>query len=50
MYKYVKRVFDTFLSIALIIVLGIPMLIIACLIKLEDVAKLYLSRREWEKT
>lgn len=36
MYKYVKRVLDILLSIILIIVLGIPMLIIAILIKKED--------------
>ncbi|MBO5142500.1 MAG: sugar transferase [Clostridia bacterium] len=36
MYQYVKRIFDILLSIALLIVLGIPMLIIAILIKLED--------------
>ena len=39
MYKYVKRVFDILLSIALIIILGIPMIIIALLIKLEDGGK-----------
>lgn len=36
MYKYIKRIFDILLSISLIIVLGIPMLIIAALIKKED--------------
>lgn len=36
MYKYIKRLFDIILAIALIVVLGIPMLIIAFLIKLED--------------
>lgn len=36
MYKYVKRLFDIILSIALIIILGIPMLVIAFLIKKED--------------
>lgn len=36
MYKYVKRVLDFLLAIILIIVLAIPMLIIAILIKKED--------------
>jgi len=36
MYKYVKRGFDILLAILLIAVLGIPMIIIACLIRLED--------------
>ena len=36
MYKYVKRVFDILLSITLIILFGIPMLIVAICIKLED--------------
>lgn len=36
MYKYIKRLFDVVLSIALLIVLAIPMLIIAVLIKVED--------------
>lgn len=36
MYKYIKRGFDVVLSIILIITLGVPMLIIALLIKIED--------------
>lgn len=36
MYKYVKRLFDILLAIGLLIILGIPMLIVAILIKLED--------------
>lgn len=36
MYKYVKRVLDIILSILLLIILGIPMLVIAILIKKED--------------
>ena len=36
MYKYVKRIFDILLSFILIITLGIPMIIIAILIKKED--------------
>lgn len=39
MYKYVKRIFDILMAIALIIVLGLPMIIIAILIKLEDGGK-----------
>lgn len=36
MYKYIKRIFDILLAICFIAILGIPMLIIAILIKLED--------------
>lgn len=36
MYKYIKRGFDILLAILLIAVLGIPMIVIAILIKLED--------------
>jgi len=36
MYKYVKRVFDILMAIALMIILAVPMIIIAILIKLED--------------
>ena len=36
MYKYMKRGFDVLLAILLIALLGIPMLVIAILIKLED--------------
>lgn len=39
MYKYVKRIFDILMAITLIIVLGLPMIIIAILIKLEDGGK-----------
>lgn len=49
MYKYVKRVFDIFLSIALIIILGIPMLIIAFLIKLEDGGKVIFKQNRMGK-
>lgn len=36
MYKYVKRGFDILLAILLLAILGIPMIIIAALIRLED--------------
>ena len=49
MYKYVKRVFDILLSIALIIVLGVPMLIIAILIKKEDGGKAIFTQKRMGK-
>lgn len=49
MYKYVKRIFDIFLALALIIVLAIPMLIIACLIKLEDGGKVIFKQKRMGK-
>lgn len=36
MYKYIKRVLDIALALILIVILGIPMIIIAILIHLED--------------
>ena len=36
MYKYVKRFLDFFMALIMLIILAIPMLIIAILIKLED--------------
>ena len=49
MYKYGKRIFDILLSIALIIVLAIPMLIIALLIKLEDGGKVIFTQKRMGK-
>ena len=49
MYKYIKRIFDVVLSIALIIILGIPMLIIALLIKLEDGGKVIFKQKRMGK-
>lgn len=36
MYKYIKRVLDFLIALILIVILSIPMLVIALLIKLED--------------
>lgn len=36
MYKYIKRVLDFLIALILLVILSIPMLIIAILIKLED--------------
>lgn len=49
MYKYVKRGFDILLAILLLAVLGIPMIIIAALIRLEDGGPAFFKQKRMGK-